>query len=197
MHAERRNSASTPPIAARIDRCVRSRSCEVASDKSHVRRENVHEMLAIASEREYKAHSSCVARSRWSNKQRSTTKLNPHSPSSVSSVDTSGRPTDKTTVSCGPAPSRISPSQQSYCRVARRSPSLASAGRVPASLARAVPFFAARGAEFISVSGHRTDRSALVSDLRLKRTSGLVAATELPHAPMNSPDAAGSALLRV
>jgi hypothetical protein len=52
----------------------------------------------------------------------------------------------------------------------------------------------ARRAEFISVSGQRTDRSALRSDLRLKRTSGLVAATEHPHAPMNSPGFATAAI---
>jgi len=44
-----------------------------------------------------------------------------------------------------------------------------------------------RGAEFISVSGLRSDRSALLSDMRpSKRTSGVVAATARPHAPMNS-----------
>lgn len=41
--------------------------------------------------------------------------------------------------------------------------------------------------EFISVSGFRADRSALCSDLRLKRISGAVAATGHPYAPMNSP----------
>lgn len=41
--------------------------------------------------------------------------------------------------------------------------------------------------EFISVSGFRAERSALCSDLRLKRISGVVAATEHPYAPMNSP----------
>ncbi len=47
----------------------------------------------------------------------------------------------------------------------------------------------ARRTEFISVSGLCPERSALFSDLRLKRTSGSAAAPELPHAPMNSPDA--------
>ena len=42
---------------------------------------------------------------------------------------------------------------------------------------------------FISVSGFRPERSALHSDLRLKRFSGSVAAPVLPHAPMNSPAA--------
>jgi hypothetical protein len=41
---------------------------------------------------------------------------------------------------------------------------------------------------FISVSGQCAARSALFSDLRLKRTSGFVAATEHLRAPMNSPN---------
>ena len=45
----------------------------------------------------------------------------------------------------------------------------------------------ARGTEFISVSGQCAARSALFSDLRLKRTSGVVAATEHLRAPMNGP----------
>jgi hypothetical protein len=48
---------------------------------------------------------------------------------------------------------------------------------------------AARGTAFISVSGLCPERSALHSDLRLKRFSGSAAAPELPHAPMNSPAA--------
>lgn len=47
----------------------------------------------------------------------------------------------------------------------------------------------ARRTEFISVSGLCPERSALLSDLRLKRISGSAAAPELPHAPMNSPAA--------
>jgi len=43
-------------------------------------------------------------------------------------------------------------------------------------------------AEFISVSGQRTDRSAPRSDMRHpKRISGHAAATVQPHAPMNRP----------
>ncbi|HTN47859.1 MAG TPA: hypothetical protein VMK32_00340 [Burkholderiaceae bacterium] len=45
----------------------------------------------------------------------------------------------------------------------------------------------ARRAEFISVSGQCAARSALSSDLRIKRISGGVAATEHLRAPMNSP----------
>jgi hypothetical protein len=57
------------------------------------------------------------------------------------------------------------------------------------SLARGDTAIAARRTEFISVSGLCPERSALHSDLRLKRFSGSAAAPELPHAPMNSPDA--------
>jgi hypothetical protein len=42
--------------------------------------------------------------------------------------------------------------------------------------------------EFISVSGQCAARSALHSDLRLKRFSGVDAATEHLRAPMNSPN---------
>jgi hypothetical protein len=45
----------------------------------------------------------------------------------------------------------------------------------------------ARRAEFISVSGQCAARSALSSDMRIKRISGGVAATEHLRAPMNSP----------
>ena len=57
------------------------------------------------------------------------------------------------------------------------------------SFARSDITVAARRTEFISVSGLCPERSALHSDLRLKRFSGSAAAPELPHAPMNSPDA--------
>ena len=68
------------------------------------------------------------------------------------------------------------------------------AGHVPAFFLRArLPrLYRARRAEFISVSGQCAARSALSSDMRIKRISGGVAATEHLHAPMNSP--AGSAL---
>ena len=45
----------------------------------------------------------------------------------------------------------------------------------------------ARRAEFISVSGQCAASSALSSDMRIKRISGGVAATEHLRAPMNSP----------
>jgi hypothetical protein len=55
--------------------------------------------------------------------------------------------------------------------------------------ARDLTSLGARGTAFISVSGLCPERSALHSDLRLKRFSGSAAAPELPHAPMNSPAA--------
>jgi hypothetical protein len=63
------------------------------------------------------------------------------------------------------------------------------AGLLPAFFLRAPVVFAsrARRAEFISVSGQCAARSALSSDLRIKRISGGVAATEHLRAPMNSP----------
>jgi hypothetical protein len=67
---------------------------------------------------------------------------------------------------------------------------LPDAGLLPAFSLRARRLMpdSARGAEFISVSGLRVDRSALCSDMRpSKRTSGVAAATVRPHAPMNSP----------
>jgi hypothetical protein len=63
------------------------------------------------------------------------------------------------------------------------------AGHAPAFLLR-VPLAAiaaARRAEFISVSGQCAARSALSSDMRIKRISGGAAATEHLRAPMNSP----------
>jgi hypothetical protein len=61
------------------------------------------------------------------------------------------------------------------------------AGIVPAFFLRAPIFLRARRAGFISVSGQCAARSALNSDMRIKRTSGGVAATEHLRAPMNSP----------
>jgi hypothetical protein len=69
-------------------------------------------------------------------------------------------------------------------------PPTSSAGFVPAFFLRAhcsrlQP--GARRAEFISVSGQCAARSALNSDMRIKRISGGAAATEHLRAPMNSP----------
>ena len=69
------------------------------------------------------------------------------------------------------------------------SPDQTDAGMLPAFFLRAPVVFAsrARRAEFISVSGQCAARSALSSDLRIKRISGGAAATEHLRAPMNSP----------
>jgi len=61
------------------------------------------------------------------------------------------------------------------------------AGHDPAFFLRAR--HRARRAGFISVSGQCAARSALNSDMRIKRISGGVAATEHLRAPMNSPTA--------
>lgn len=138
---------------------------------------------------------------RWSNKQRSIAELNSDSHSKKSTVKNKGRQHTKTTRSCGFAPSAIfGPTQRvpnglsaafATAVPAFTSPLLRHAGFLPASDSARLshlPHELARRAEFISVSGSRAARSALRSDLRLKRTSGPVAATPQLHAPMNSPD---------
>lgn len=127
---------------------------------------------------------------RWSNKRRSITELNPHSRTTRSIVSKKGRQQNETLRSCGVAPS-LKKASLSFA-------SLDNAGSVPA-LSFGPPASAPGRprAGFISVSGYRPDRSALRSDMRLsKRTSGVAAATEPLHAPMNSPKAGGSAAPR-
>jgi hypothetical protein len=121
-------------------------------------------------------------------KQRtSITTLNPDSHSKSFIVEDTGRIAYETSRSCGVVPSRKTPAAQSFSQ--SKSPSFPDAGHAPAFSLRAsrpAPV-TLRGAEFISVSGLRTDRSALHSDMRpSKRTSGFAAATARPHAPMNS-----------
>ena len=113
---------------------------------------------------------------------RSTTELNSDSHSQRCIViDTTQ---DETSRSCGSAPS---PKRQ-RSNLSSSLPEFANAGPAPAfSLRAASASRPARRAVFISVSGFRADRSALCSDQRLKRFSGLAAATVPPHAPMNSP----------
>jgi hypothetical protein len=117
----------------------------------------------------------------------SITALNSDSHSSRTIVDSTGRTRNETAKSCGVVPSPKTRILQAVSP--KQLPSISSAGRVPAFSLRArrhsptLP----RGAEFISVSGIRVDRSALHSDMRpSKRTSGVAAATARPHAPMNS-----------
>jgi hypothetical protein len=121
--------------------------------------------------------------------RRSTTELNSDSHSQHYIVDDSGRNDYRTDRSCGVAPAaKTGPSElafrSQFSRLLQRN-----AGPVPAFFLRepALDGSGARRAEFISVSVQCTDRSALRSDLRLKRNSGPVAATEPPRAPMNSP----------
>jgi hypothetical protein len=129
---------------------------------------------------------------RWSNKRRSITELNSDSHSKKPTVKNKGRQHTRTLRSCGSAPSDKS---QRFPATSAASGStsfpsfLRDAGSSPASAYARLSLNAlARRAEFISVSGSRAARSALRSDLRLKRTSGPVAATPQLHAPMNSPE---------
>ncbi len=135
---------------------------------------------------------------RWSNKRRSITELNSDSHSKKPTVKNKGRQHTRTLQSCGLAPSDKSKrfSATSASSSEAHLPSfLRDAGPSPAfAYARLSPSELARRAEFISVSGSRAARSALRSDLRLKRTSGVAAATPQLHAPMNSPES--RALLR-
>jgi hypothetical protein len=121
-------------------------------------------------------------------KQRtSITTLNSESHSKRSIVKVTRRAANETTESCG-----VVPAQKSDTAAAVKKPASSlflNAGPAPAFSLRARRLVPAllRGAEFISVSGLRPDRSALHSDMRpSKRTSGVAAATARPHAPMNS-----------
>jgi len=112
------------------------------------------------------------------NKHRSITTLNADSHSFRSIVSPIGRADIKTPLSCGIG--SLQKSSAAFCAAT------SDAGFVPALSLRA-PHRGPRRAEFISVSGPRSDRSAPRSDMRLERTSGVVAATGQPFAPMNSP----------
>ena len=140
------------------------------------------------------------------NKRRSITELNPDSRPSRFIVEFSRRLASRTIRFCGlvsPAGSQPRCAAQSavtgkqtplnlqdsadlasafaYARAPRLAAApLAACVRQPARLC---------ATEFISVSGYCPERSALHSDLRLKRSSGSAAAPELPHAPMNGPAA--------
>ena len=116
----------------------------------------------------------------------SITALNPDSHSSRFIVKSNRRIANETARSCGVLP----PLKSAPRSLQDSSSPIPNAGTSPAfSLRARLPLrCAARGAEFISVSGLRPDRSALCSDMRpSKRTSGVAAATARPHAPMNSP----------
>ena len=151
------------------------------------------------------------------NKRRSTTDLNSDRRTQLLIVKTQGRQVSRTLRFCGIVPAASAehrgPSQSLSSKApfsafpsnAGASPAFAierSASASPAVRADLLPRAAAkprlhlarrsvrlRGTEFISVSGYRPERSALHSDVRLKRHSGSAAAPALPHAPMNSPAA--------
>ena len=148
---------------------------------------------------------------RWTNKRRSITELNSDSHRSLVIVKHSRRLSSRTFRSGGGASSakfsrssaqaqRLSFAEYTGHMLARsartaRVTDFPSFFRIepPVACARRVcpqtPVRLRCFTEFISVSGFCADRSALCSDLRLKRISGLAAATVLPCAPMNSPDA--------
>ena len=144
----------------------------------------------------------------WTNKRRSITELNSDSHRQKPIVNQDRRNRFRTLESCG-----VVPSQKSQRFVQQfRSTLPSNAGLAPAfscllpELARCEtmhrvlrPHVAGeRVTEFISVSGQGTDRSALFSDMRpSKRISGVAAATEHPHAPMNSPSCSQSRANRV
>jgi hypothetical protein len=118
------------------------------------------------------------------NRHRSTTELttDPHS-RQVNAEDQA--PTQiETLPSCG-----LAPSEKAGLKTTQHFTQQTGAGMLPAFFLRAPRVFAssARRAEFISVSGQCAARSALSSDMRIKRISGGVAATEHLRAPMNSP----------
>jgi len=141
------------------------------------------------------------------NKRRSFTELNSDSRPSNRIVETNRRQASRTIGFCGVLPAtqaRPASGGKSAEAELPGSPSpRQSAGTVPAppyactprtvvcapALLPAHRFARLRATEFISVSGNCPERSALHSDLRLKRNSGFVAAPALPHAPMNGPDA--------
>lgn len=121
------------------------------------------------------------------NRHRSTAELttDPHS-RQVNAEDQA--PTlNETLPSCGLAPSEKTGLAAKQSK--QLSPDQTDAGMLPAFFLRAPVVFVsrARRAEFISVSGQCAARSALSSDLRIKRISGGAAATEHLRAPMNSP----------
>ncbi len=124
------------------------------------------------------------------NRHRSTTELttDPHS----RQVNAEGQAPKQTETlpSCG-----LASSEQTCSALERAAEQSAKvhtdhpdAGSLPAFFLRAPGLLLrARRAEFISVSGQCAARSALSSDMRIKRISGGVAATEHLRAPMNSP----------
>ena len=104
---------------------------------------------------------------------------------------TDNRPTSADEPASTRVPLRIETSRSCAFR-SFATPDSENAGFIPAFLLRTRParLHRARRPEFISVSGQCAARSAHYSDLRIKRISGGVAATEHLHAPMNGPTGA-------
>ncbi len=121
-----------------------------------------------------------------SGRQRSNTELATDSHSRQVHAEDHAPKQLKTPRSCGLAPSEESgPSSKRFSGFDKP---VSSAGSSPAfSFGAPRAVLRARHAEFISVSGQCAARSALNSDMRIKRISGGAAATEHLRAPMNSP----------
>ena len=123
------------------------------------------------------------------NRHRSNIELTNDSHSRQASAEDHAPKQIETPPSCG-----LVPAAKSALRTASQPSALTSyqnAGPAPAFLLRVLPLVGlrTRRAGFISVSGQCAARSALSSDMRIKRISGGVAATEHLRAPMNSPTA--------
>ena len=121
------------------------------------------------------------------NRHRSTAELTTDPHSRQVNAEDQAPALNETLPSCGLAPSEKTGLKTKQSQ--QLSPDQTDAGMLPAFFLRAPVVFAsrARRAEFISVSGQCAARSALSSDLRIKRISGGAAATEHLRAPMNSP----------
>ena len=122
--------------------------------------------------------------------KRSITELNSDSHSRRFAASSQEPREIETLGSCGnvSSPQTAASGSKAGCLGSGNPPENLFVGPRPAFPARAScpSALAAHRAEFISVSGQCTDRSALGSDMRhSKRISGLAAATEPPHAPMN------------
>ena len=121
------------------------------------------------------------------NRRRSTTELTTDPHSRQATAEDQAPTQIETQTSCGLASPRTTGPDAG--RSKQHFPEQSGAGSLPAFFLRAPQVFAsrARRAEFISVSGQCAARSALSSDMRIKRISGGAAATEHLRAPMNSP----------
>jgi hypothetical protein len=131
-----------------------------------------------------------------SHRHRSNTELTTDSHSRPVNAEDHAPKQNKTPMSWGIVPA--AESMLSCAKLSKLAASLPNAGPAPAFFLRARSAMrpSVRRAEFISVSGQCAARSALSSDMRIKRISGGAAATEHLRAPMNSPTG-GSSVQRV